>query len=200
MSLVRRLSRRVALLEKGRLTVFGPTDDVLQRYLSRGPDRCSPERWIDLSKADRKGSGGARFVAARCHCPGEGTSGQPYSDGPVEVSMMIESATVQSIDGLSVKFLDHYGTLLINANLLFIGESIPLRKGRNEVSLLVERLHLRPGVYKVDLAMGHCSVGEIIDEVSPAFRVDVVEGSGVDLLAAPRMRGLVTCSYRFAIH
>ena len=201
MSLVRRLSRRAALLEKGRLTEFGPTEDVLQRYLSRGPAGCLPDDWMDLSGAHHRGSGGARFVAVRCRCPDEEAAGQPHSDGPLDVDLVIESETIRNVDGLAVRFHDHYGTLLVNANIQFTGESLALRRGRNEVTLHIEQLHLNPGPYTVELRMGIARLGEVIDEISPAFRLDVTDAPGIGGLAAgppnPRVRGLVSCRYRF---
>ena len=153
MSLVQRISDRVALLERGRMVAVGATDAVLARYLASGPEGASPGDWIDVSEASRKGMGGARFIAARYRCPDGTTSGQPYSDGPLEVRLIIEADTIRSIDGLAVRFYDHYGTLLVNANLLFLCESLELLRGRNEIALDIDQLHLTPGVYTADLWM-----------------------------------------------
>ncbi|MGP0064396.1 MAG: polysaccharide ABC transporter ATP-binding protein [Isosphaeraceae bacterium] len=202
MSLVQRLSHRAALLEGGRTTAFGATGDVIEQYLSRGPEEASPRHWIDLSRASRRGTGGARFLAARYCCPEGNTSGRPYPDGPLEVQFAIESESVRCIDSLGLRFFDHYGTLLINANLMFLGESIPLRRGRNEISLNIQQLHLNPGVYTTDLKMGISSTGEPTDYVSPAFRMDVIDAADADPIAVasthPRGKGLVTCRYHFS--
>ena len=200
MSLVQRLSRRVALLERGRMTAFGPTEDVIGRYLTSGPEGSSSRDWVDLSQSRRSGVGGARFAAVRYRCPRGGASGQPWSDGPLEVRLVIESHTIRSVDSLAARFYDHYGTLLVNANLYFLGASMALNAGRNEISLDIEQLHLNPGLYTVDLAMGVNN--EVIDDVSPAFRVDLIDAPGADRLAAclpsPRGKGLVTCNYHFS--
>jgi len=204
MSVVQRMSNRVALLERGKLIAVGAPEDVLARYLGSGPDGTSPRDWIDVSQASRKGVGGARFLAARYHCPDGQTAGQPYSDGPLEVRLVIEADTIRSIDGLAVRFYDHYGTLLVNANLLFLGGSIELSPGRNEISLSIEQLHLLPGIYTTDLWMAVSSIGEAIDHVAPAFRIDVIDAPGAGRLAVcpphPKGRGLVTCNYHFRTH
>jgi len=201
MSLVQRLSHRVALLERGRITAVGTTEDVVARYLGRGPQGSSPEAWIDLSQATRIGVGGAHFAAVQYHCPTEGSSGQPCADCPLELRMIIEAETIRSVDGLAVRFYDQYGTLLINANLVFLGDSIALGVGRNEISLFIEQLHLNPGVYTIDLSLGIASIGEVIDDISPAFRLDVIEAPRVGGLAVSsspwRGKGLVTCRFHY---
>jgi lipopolysaccharide transport system ATP-binding protein len=201
MSLIQRLSRRVALLDRGRMTAFGATEDVVARYLSGSPDSSSLDDWIDLSQADRTGVGGARFVAARYHCPDGETSGQPYSDGPLEVRLVIEADTVRCVDVLGVRLYDHYGTLLVHANLLYLGESIELRRGRNEVVLNIEELHLKPGIYTAQLGMSSRTMNAPIDVVASAFRLDVIEATTRDQLTACFIStgaGLVTCRYRFS--
>jgi lipopolysaccharide transport system ATP-binding protein len=203
MSLVQRLSHRVALLERGRIVAFGATDDVVQRYLSSNGESASPDDWIDLSRAHRSGSGGARFVAVRYYCPNGNTSGQPYSDGPLVVRLLIESNTVRSIDVLSVRFHDRYGTLLMNANMLFLGESVELHPGRNEIVLDIEQLHLNPGVYSVELEMAIHLASDTIDQLSPAFRLDVIEAPALDRLSGLNVppakgKGLITCRYSFS--
>jgi lipopolysaccharide transport system ATP-binding protein len=202
MSLVQRISDRVAMLERGRVVAVGATETVLARYLASGSEGASPGDWIDVSKASRKGMGGARFIAARYGCPDGTTSGQPYSDGPLEVRLIIEADTIRSIDGLAVGFYDHYGTLLVNANLLFLGESIDLRRGRNEIALNIEQLHLTPDIYTADLWMAISSEGEAIDHVAPAFQVDVIDAPKASRLAYyqphARGRGLVTCTCKFS--
>jgi lipopolysaccharide transport system ATP-binding protein len=202
MSLIQRLSHRVALLDRGRITAIGATDQVVQSYLRNGPDCGSPEHWIDLSKARRTGVGGARFVAVQYSCSDARTAGLPYSDGPLDVRMVVETESVRCIDVLAVRFYDHYGTLLVHANLLLLGESIELDKGRNDILLKIDQLHLNPGMYTAELGMSVRSMGVPIDSVSPAFRFDVIESPTINRLAAspalPKGKGLVTCRYSMA--
>jgi ABC-type polysaccharide/polyol phosphate transport system ATPase subunit len=200
MSLVQRLSRRVALLERGRIVALGPTDDVVQHYLCACANSARSDHWIDLSQTHRSGTGGARFVAVRYYCPDQKTSGQPYSDGPLVVRMLVEADAVRSINVLSARFYDRYGTLLLNANILFLGESVELQRGRNEFELNIEQLHLNPGVYSVELEMAIGMASQTIDQLSPAFRLDVIEQPALDRLSALNLtpakgKGLVTCCY-----
>jgi lipopolysaccharide transport system ATP-binding protein len=200
MSLVQRLSQRVALLQGGRLVAFGATQEVIEQYLSGGPGNSSAGEWIDLTTASRLGAGGARFSSARYYCPDAKPSGQPYSDGPLEVRFIVEADTIRCIDGLAVGFHDRYGTLLVSANLSFLGESIELRKGRNEIVLEIEALHLTPGIYSTDLWMAMSSMGYAIDHVLPAFQIEVIDAPANRLavcLPQARGRGAVTCNYQF---
>jgi lipopolysaccharide transport system ATP-binding protein len=198
MSLVQRLSDRVALLEKGRLAAFGSKADVIAHYLASSPEISPPEDWIDLSRSSRRGTGGARFIAARYRCPDQAASGHPHPDSPLEVRLVIESQFVGSVNGLSVKFLDRYGTLLIAANILFLDRSIELRRGRNEVSFFIEQLHLNPGIYTTELAIYNNGSADLIDYVVPAFTIEVMDAFTEERLGLRwRGPGLVTCKFRF---
>ncbi|MBV8231004.1 MAG: ATP-binding cassette domain-containing protein [Planctomycetaceae bacterium] len=195
-SAVRALSHRVALLEGGRLACFGFKEEVIPRYLANGPEVSPPDNWIGFERAARSGIGGAKFVAAQYRSYGGHPSGQPYPDGPLEVTLAIEAETLRSADGLAVNFFDRYSTKLINADLRNLGRSLHLHRGRNEITFHIDRLHLCPGIYTVELWMASSSIGEVIDHLPSAFQLDVIDLPSV---ARPGPRpdegGLVTCEF-----
>src|SRR5689334_6611518 len=65
MDAVQRLCARTVLLERGRTVAIGDTRSVVAEYLLRGQAPSSPGAWIDMSRAERSGTGGARFVAVQ---------------------------------------------------------------------------------------------------------------------------------------
>jgi lipopolysaccharide transport system ATP-binding protein len=201
MSAIQRLSHRVALLERGRLVACGDKEAIIARYLADGPEIVPPGAWIDLSRTSRIGAGGARFLAVRYRCPDDLASGHPYPEGPLEVGIVLESESVRCIDGLSVRIHDRHGTLLVCPNITSLGESVDLRKGRNEVSFFIDQLHLKPGVYTVGLSMYNSTIGDRIDYLSSAFQIDVVDAPTEGRLAVgPPGEGLVTCNFSVCQH
>jgi ABC-type polysaccharide/polyol phosphate transport system ATPase subunit len=203
MSLVQRISDRVALLEKGHLTALGAKEEIIARYLASGPEMAPPGDWINLSRSSRSGIGGARVIAARYRCPDAAAAGHPYPDGPLEVGLIIESESIRSVDGLAVRFFDRYGTLLINANISFLrlGGTIDIREGRNEVSFHIRQLHLNPGVYTIGFWVANSQIGDVVDHVSSAFHLDVMETpTARRTTPGSRGNGLVTCDYSYRVH
>jgi len=200
MSVIQRLSHRVAMLDRGRLVAFGARDEVVARYLTGAPEQASPEEWIDLSKASRSGDGRARFIAARYHCPDNIASGHPYPDGPLEVRLVIESESRRTVDKIALRFLDRYGTVLIAVNPAFHGMTVDLLRGRNEVCFVIDQLHLNPGMYSIGLWMGNSNFGDAFDYIAPAFQVDVIEAPTEDRMElTERGLGMVTCKFKVCV-
>ncbi len=201
MSVIQRLSRRVALLESGRLAAFGARDEVIAQYLASSPAVSAPEDWIDLSQASRRGDGRARFIAARYRCPDGIVAGHPYPDGPLEVRLVIESGSALWVDKLGLWVSDQNGTPLVGANIFFLGKMIELQEGRNEVSFVIEQLHLNPGTYSIGFYMTNNTYGDVVDHVFPAVQMDVLEAATEERLAVhSRGIGLVTCHFQFHRH
>jgi hypothetical protein len=102
------------------------------------------------------------------------------------------------VDKLAVWFSDRYETVLVVANIAFLGETIDLHKGRNEVSFTIDQLHLNPGTYTVGVWMSRGSHSTAIDRIAPAFPVDVVDALTEDRMTIySRGVGLVTCQFQF---
>lgn len=170
---VQRLCERSLLLEGGRLADAGPTPEVVARYLRDRASATSPEQSIDVSRLPRRGTGEARFISVRYSSDAPNAGFQPYPDGPVEFLIEVDADGAHVVPSFGVVFLDRRGTRLVNADILSAGQELALADGRSIVRLRIAQLHLRPGVYDVNLWMGDTlSVG--FDLVESAFQVEVV--------------------------
>ena len=193
MGIIQRLCQRSLLMEGGRLIDFGPTPAIISRYLGAVAAAVAPGQVIDVSAAPRRGTGEARFLSVRYSSGSAGAGFQPYPDGPLEFTMVIETDQRRAVPSFGVVFADRYGSKLVNADILATGVELDLEPGRNTVVLTIDQLHLNPGVYDVALWVGD-TVGVGYDLVDPAFQVDVVAQETPGFGVTPGSEyGSVTC-------
>jgi lipopolysaccharide transport system ATP-binding protein len=193
---IRRLCSHAVMLESGRVAAFGQASDVLARYLSRDYLRPAPNTRIDLSDVARMGTGSARFVAVTYASGSASTRGRPYTNGPLEFVLEIDSDAPRQVRSLAVFLNEQYGMKVLNADTLHVDRSISLKQGLNLVKLRIRALHLVPGLYRLGLWLADPvraqSVSGAYDYVESAFEIEVV---AVEPAAAPGMGALVTCDF-----
>jgi lipopolysaccharide transport system ATP-binding protein len=194
MDSVRRLCATAIWMDEGRLVAHQGKDEVIASYLSAGPAAANAGTWINLSSARRSGNGRARFVALQLSSRRLSMSDQPFSDGPLDVTLRIESDAPRRISSLAIVFFDQFGTKLVNADTIELGASIPIRQGLNEVEVRIESLHLKSGSYLLGLWLAHA--GEVFDRVDEALIIEIfsspmIEGFG----GRPPCDGVVTCKF-----
>jgi ABC-type polysaccharide/polyol phosphate transport system ATPase subunit len=194
---VQRLCNKVLLLSRGRAEGYGDTAELVQRYLEAGVDRFSPGRAHDLGHLPRKGTGEARFARLAYTGDSEATAFQPYPEGPVELTLTIDSDADREVNSIGVTFCDRAGTKLVNADTTGLGEVTHLKKGPNEVRLRLHRLHLNPGVYVVALWLAR-RPGNALDYVESAGEIEVVEPPAGGR-PRPEFDGVVTCSFDLTV-
>jgi lipopolysaccharide transport system ATP-binding protein len=148
---VQRLCPRSALLEGGRLLAFGSSRTIVERYLSATTHKREAGARIDLTAAERTGSGEVRFTAVQYSSGGTGEAARAYTDGPLEFAIEMEADVARTISSLAVVVSTQGGIRLVNADTILIDQSFALRPGRNTVTLRIEALHLNPGVYRLGL-------------------------------------------------
>ncbi|MEN8375209.1 MAG: ABC transporter ATP-binding protein [Gemmatimonadota bacterium] len=187
---IRRLCDRCVLLDHGRISAIGSTEEVVAQYVPDGTT-SSTGRWIELDTAPRRGSGQARFGAVRFGKPGDGGVAP---DRPLEFEILVEASEPLTARSLSLTLSPPGGTCLLNLD----AADLRLRAGRNTVRVALERLHLRPGIYQGGLWLGD-EAGRAIDAVDVAFQVEV-EGGVAPLPrgGAPR-EGVVSARYSVAV-
>jgi lipopolysaccharide transport system ATP-binding protein len=196
MDAVRRLCRRSLLLQHGRVEVLGPTADVLARYLARAERSGGPDDWLDLSGVHRSGNGLARFSALRYTSRNEAFAGHAYPDGPLEFEAVVESSAELTVDSMAVNLSSAGGTMLLNADIMMLGQEVRLRPGRNLVRFSIDTVPLVPGTYACGLWLGPTR-GVPIDHIDEACWLEVVDASGPGLGTTPTVNGLVACRFRF---
>lgn len=193
MNAIQRLCTETIFIDKGEMVEKGPTREVVSRYISSNFYSTAPKDIIDLEDSDRVGSGEAYFDAISYQSPREEIGFKPYSNGPVEFSLFIESDSSRSVSSVAVTIFDQYGTKLVNADSVSLGRSIELKKGRNHLTIRIDRLHLNPGVYIVGLWMAKSS-GNVLDQIYSAIRIDVVDLEDNEF--GMRIDGAVTCDFQ----
>jgi lipopolysaccharide transport system ATP-binding protein len=190
MNALQRLCPESMLLKLGKLITHGDTADVIEQYLSSTSTAMAPSNWIDLSDLSRDGTGKVRITAMSYSSVNEAVGYQPFSNGPLEVSLDINSDSSRSVDSIAVTLYDRYGTKLVNADTLSLGEPISLREGQNQVRVRIESLYLNPGIYTLGLWVAN-PPSEVYDSIPSAIMIEVIE------LESEKIRvkkdGLVMC-------
>jgi lipopolysaccharide transport system ATP-binding protein len=177
MDSIQRLCTDCIMFERGRLVSYGSPAKIIPLYLISN-DSCQslPNQWIDVSKNNRTGTGEARFVAVQYTSLNEAVEFQPFSCGTLEFLLDIESTLSSSFGGLAVAIFDQKGTILVNADIASLGQTISLCRGNNIIQLRIHKLYLRPGIYVVGLWLDRTGTGEMpIDSVESAFEIEVID-------------------------
>jgi lipopolysaccharide transport system ATP-binding protein len=197
MDAIRRLCWRCILLEHGHALADGDPASVVARYLSVHSFKGCPNAWIDLSHTARMGTGEARFVALQFSSQCAETAFQPYSKGPLEFSLAVESDAARSVGSVAVSLRDLSGLRLVNADTVLIDRAIPLRKGCNLIRLRIDSLYLNPGVYRLGLWLADPitahTANTAYDHIESGFEIEVVklesDGNGLS------PNSVVTCDF-----
>lgn len=192
MNAMQRLCPRSILLHKGQLAAEGLTADIVARYLSSSSDTAQPNQWIGLSGATRSGSGRVQFTAVAYSSQNEALQNQPYSNGPLQITLDVFSDAPRTIGSLATTLYDQYGTKLVNADTLALGQEIELQYGRNKVTIQIDNLYLNPGIYVLGL-WAASPPSEVYDEISAATRLEVVEPRADKI--SIQADGAVTCDF-----
>jgi lipopolysaccharide transport system ATP-binding protein len=196
MDAIQRLCTRCLHIDRGTLVRDGAVKSVLAGYRAATGDRPGAGQWIDVSGADRQGSGVARFIGARFAGEPRETGSDPHPFGRLDVEVQIASDADRSVESLAVVIRSYSGTKLVDTNIASRGISVPLRTGRNTVTFRIASLNLNPGVYSVDLWMaGSVSWASVMDHVESAFDIEVVSDASLGFGTSSRFDGLVATQF-----
>jgi lipopolysaccharide transport system ATP-binding protein len=213
MDAIQRLCSQCLLLESGRLIAHGNTASIAGQYLSSHCFKASPDDRIELSQGNRIGTGEARFVSVQYSSLNSVAGFQPYSNGPLEFILGIESDSARIVGSLAVTLYNQAGVKMVNADIVSLGRSIVLREGYNTVKIKIQKLYLNPDIYVVGLWLAKMSESaaeindsatkindsaenSVLDYVESAFEIEVIN------LASERLGihynsddGAVFCSF-----
>jgi lipopolysaccharide transport system ATP-binding protein len=193
---VQRLCSRCIHMERGRLVNDGVPNEVITRYLSRGEERPSPQRWLDLSRKTRQGSGEARVVAARFSSGNPQAGNYPYPLGELNVDLKIQSDGARTIASLALIVSTPTGLKLVNADTVMHGEAVSLENGLNSMRISLPELALNPGRYVVGFWLAPTSEGyPILDFLESAFELEVVPDPTATWGKTPGSHGLVASRF-----
>jgi lipopolysaccharide transport system ATP-binding protein len=191
MSAVQRLCSHALLLERGQVVASGISQDVIARYWSTSLNARLPGEWIDLADASRRGTHQCHFNAVSYTSGDDEYGSQPYSGGPLEFELEIESDDQRAVGSIAVTLYDDQGTKLVNADTVTLGQSISLRPGRNALRLRIVQLHLNPGIYVLGLWLAN-PMGIVFDHIESAARIEVIASESKQFGAQPIADGVVT--------
>jgi ABC-type polysaccharide/polyol phosphate transport system ATPase subunit len=191
---IQRLCSRCLLLKSGELIANSNTASTVAHYLSKHSDIARPNEWIDVSHVNRTGTGEVRYVAAQYSSLNEDAAFQPYSNGPLEFLLALESDSSRSIGSIAVTLYSLSGTKFVNADTVSLGRVIVLRKGRNLVRLRIKNLYLNPGTYVVGLWLAN-PTGAEFDHAQSAFEIKVINLESQSFGMRPYSDGVVICPF-----
>jgi lipopolysaccharide transport system ATP-binding protein len=194
MDAIQRLCSQCVMLERGQLIAQGDTASIIQRYIANNLYQTLPNNWIDVSDVSRTGTREARFLKVHYSSLNESVQFHPYSSGPLEFLLAIESDSSRSVGSLAVVVYNKYGTKLVNADTLSIGQIIDLQKGRNLVRLRIKQLNLNPGIYILGLWLAEPG-GDVFDFIECAFEIEVFHIETEKSGKRPGTDGCVTCNF-----
>jgi ABC-type sugar transport system ATPase subunit len=191
---VQRLCSHCVLLDGGRVLAYGPAHDVVRQYLSSTVEGARGCEWIDLRESRRSGSGEARFTSARIAPVEGGIDGRPCSEGPLDLTLAIESDARRTIGSLAISIETLAGTKLIEADIVSSATVLQLAAGPNRVRFRIAALHLNPGLYSVRLWLGH-TVSSGFDHIPSAFQIEVTRPAVAAGDPLPVTAGVVPCRF-----
>ena len=193
MEAVQRLCSQVLLMEKGRVRAQGDRAEIISRYLASGSNKLRPRQKHNLSGAHRRGSGEARFVKVSYSSETPGARDRAFPEGPLEVSLGIDSDISRRVSSLAVLISDRVGNRLVNADSLAKSQLVSLCQGRTDVKLRIDQLHLTPGTYTLTLWLAEGQ--HVYDQIEQAVQFEVVDPPDATLSLGPSWGGCVPCRF-----
>jgi lipopolysaccharide transport system ATP-binding protein len=189
---IQRLCARSIVMQQGHRTFDGPTTEAIGYYLSSYSPVRSADGWFSLTELSRHGSGEAKFVGYQCipvGCPDEN---HLYSDESVEINVLLHSDSTRTVGSLGVTFYDRVGTKLVNADTGSLGKSLHLQQGENVISVRIDKLHLKPGLYNIGFWLANPP--HVFDHIEVGGTIDVIDRETQQFGHRPDGDGIVTCS------
>ena len=142
----------------------------------------------------RGGNLEAIFTHVTCTGGDARTHGEPYTDGPLRVEVVVEARRPVRFNSLSVSLFDRGGSRLLNADTITLSpEPRLLEKGTHQLEVRIPRLHLRPGLYGLGLCLAHRPVA-IYDNCETIGEIEVVPAPGREDEPKPSFDGPVSCA------
>lgn len=169
------LCQRALFLRSGRLVADGPTPEVVAQYLLGLQGAGS-----GLRTDSRTGSGRARITAAELRGARSGT-GRIFMGEEAELQVDVEAPQERKNVNVSFVVFSQLGVKLFNASTYRQGLDVTLAAGRNRWTCRLGPLMLRPGTYRIDVAVGD---QEPMDFLQDALTFEVLPA---DVLGSGRL-------------
>lgn len=195
MSAIRRLCSRTIRFERGQLAVDGNTSDVVDSYLTSDLTGKTPVSWIDVSRVSRRGNRKV-YVKSVWYSSGVATTNfRPFSRGPLEIKLAIVADMPRAIKSIAVALYDQYGTKMVNADTVALGQIVNLGEGCNVVQLRIEELYLNSGVYSLGWSIAD-PLGVVFDQSEAVIEIEVLDRESKGVGMTPNDDGAVICDFQ----
>ena len=197
MEIVRRLCSRCVLLDKGRVSMVGPVEEIARAYHGATVKSHPPGAWLSLDAIPRRAtSDSAHFTRIRFR-PADGGNAL-YPQSIAEFEFEIESARATPVRSIAVTLFADNGTKLLNYDTVSKNEIVRLEAGRNRLVLRTAPLPLNPATFTVGLWLEISAQDGPTDWIEAAFHLEVAVRPSGDGWAIPYIDGLVTSDFTFA--
>jgi hypothetical protein len=164
-------------------------------YLSDAAPAGPAGGWVEAAPFPRQGgSGDVRVAAIACAAPGGSSDSQIRSDGPLTVKLLLESDAERAVGSIAVMISDQLGTKLVNADSIKLGKTIRVARGRTEITVDIQALHLTPGTYALGWWVAD-PLGTVHDFVERALHIEVADIIDGGLGIRPQADGAVTADF-----
>lgn len=199
MGAVRSLCNRGIVLKDGMVDFVGSVDSAITHYVGNSMDAYSGLSLRDIPHENR-GNGRVRIV----DCMFLGRDGQPISPRSgsylkIRLSLSVHEETIKKCN-ISMGIRDMFGSPLMTMPSHMSIDDFDLVKGINYADLILDRLPLAGGVYRIGI---YCSVDtECADLIENVIRLDVIDddyyGRGKSINEDFKGK-VVLCDYKWEI-
>jgi lipopolysaccharide transport system ATP-binding protein len=183
------LCERSIMLEKGRLIADGPTDSVIETYVSSV--RAGAAMRLD-QRTDRQGSGRLRFSEVEYQVDGQTTDTVATGDDVSVVATYETDGQPMRNVSFSVAVNTILGRLMLNLDSTLSSRDFSVQTSDGQVRCHIPSLPLPAGSYYITLyAYTGGEVLDLVDRAAPLNVVGGVNASGSGLALSPTVQGVL---------
>jgi len=169
MASIQNLTKRLVVLENGRVSFVGPTTEGIQRYLARGASVSSSL----ADRTDRTGREPGALRSISLLVDGEPVDDTAISGLPLKVKIEYDTVSPGELQFFMAVY-DQLDRRIVHVNSMQTGLRNEPAPRRGVVSCTIPRLALAPGKYSLALAID--ANGETLDRVERACDLFVAMG------------------------
>jgi lipopolysaccharide transport system ATP-binding protein len=191
---VRNLCGRAVLLDRGRMTRFGPADEVLAAYLADQQGEDAAE--YDLTDVPRGVGKEAILRGVRLLGPNGEPTRVVVCGSPLEIAFRLKLPRAAASPQIGVGVDDGWGQRVFSVASYLAAEDLPgLPAGDSVVRCRVPAADLAPGRYALSLSFGYGLAG-LADQVEGVvtFHVEAADFYGNGRLPAPGLGAVLVRS------
>jgi len=194
MAAVQNLCQRCVLLMDGRVSRDGTTAEVVPAYMAM----ASSAAGVRIGeRKDRSGSGAVRCTGLRIlEASGEEARAiRPNEAFAIEVEVMNFAPVQQVAASIDIDMVEGFRVTTMYSG--FLGQTLPLRPGRNVLRCESSGLNIRPDQYSLNVMLA--GITEVCDFVLSAMVLEVEESDMLKSGRLPeRVHGPMVASYRWS--